>query len=111
MLCTIGNKKKKANLIGAGNVGKYDVSATGNIKKETGKMNHTYCVRTDKILDECGIPYTVYGIDAINDRNDLLVSVPDIFFDSQKATAFVSLCNRLEVSLVHLSDVIEDILI
>ncbi len=72
-------------------------------------MGHTYGVRTDEILDEEFRPHTVYGID-VWFENELVKSVRDVFFDYQKATRFVELINRENLSLIHLMDVIDDIL-
>ena len=39
-----------------------------------------------------------------------LMNVPDLFLDEHKALEFADLCNEQQLELVHLSDVIEDIL-
>lgn len=71
---------------------------------------YTYCMRKDTIHDEERKAYTVYGIDAVNSDGEVLVSVPDVFFDRQKAERFVSLCNDGNLSLIHLADAVEDAL-
>ena len=73
-------------------------------------MMHTYTLKTNYEMDESGQIVTVYGIEARNAKGDLLLSVPGIFCNLQKAIQFVSLCNDLKISLIHLHDVIEDAL-
>ncbi len=73
-------------------------------------MNYTYKLRTDTIFDEDGCSHIVYGIDVVNSDNSIKQSVPDIFFDLDKATRFVHTCNKLKLEYIHLFDVIEDIL-
>lgn len=69
----------------------------------------TYSVRTDITYDENKMPHTVYGIDAY--QNGILVrKIPDVFFELAKAEHFVGLCNSLGLSLIHLSDVIDDVI-
>ena len=46
---------------------------------------YTYCIRKDIVFDEDGNKHTVYGIEAINSNGKILVSLPDVFFDKQKA--------------------------
>ena len=73
-------------------------------------MKTTYTLKTDEETDDSGKPVMVYGIEARDQSGNLLLSVPNIFCNLKKATEFVSLCNHLEVSLIHLHDVIEDTL-
>ena len=53
---------------------------------------------------------TVYGIEAFAGNRLRVASVADVFFDKQAAEDFIELCNELKLSLVHLPDVIEDVL-
>ena len=73
-------------------------------------MKITYCLRTDKVFDEDGVLHTVYGIEAFTKSKHKVASVADVFFNKQKAEDFIRLCNELKLSLVHLPDVIEDVL-
>ena len=57
-------------------------------------------------LDDCGNSHTVYGIETINKT----ISVPDIFTDESTASHFVALCNELDLSPIHIHDVIDDLL-
>jgi len=73
-------------------------------------MEYVYRVRSDVIIDDDGKKHTVYGIDAMTCQNIIITAVSDIFFDEEDAQAFVELCNNKKLSLIHLPDVIEDIL-
>lgn len=73
-------------------------------------MEITYRLRTDNVSDEEGVLHTVYGIDAFAPNKNRVASVADVFFDKQKAEDFIESCNVLKLSLVHLPDVIEDVL-
>lgn len=73
-------------------------------------MKITYRLRTDKVCDEKGVLHIVYGIEAFAKNKHKIASVADVFFDKQKAENFIKLCNDLKLSLVHLPDVIEDVL-
>ena len=71
-----------------------------------------YQVRTDTITGEEGEAVKVYGISAIDpDTLKAKDSIPDVFFDKEKAEAFVALCNSLKLDLIHLRDVVEDQLV
>ena len=70
-------------------------------------MKYTYVVRVDIVHDEDNVAHTVYGIDLFEDK-EIIQSLPDIFFDRQKAKELVALCNTLGLSPVHLLDVAED---
>ncbi len=73
-------------------------------------MEIVYRMKTDTVYDEEGFLHTVYGIEALNAENLIVASVADVFFDKVKATEFIALCNDLRLSLIHLPEVIEDIL-
>ncbi len=70
-------------------------------------MGCTYRLRMDQIDDQSGTTHTVYGVELWED-GCLVRAVDDVFFDREKAEEFVSLCNRLQLSAVHLTDVIAD---
>lgn len=69
-----------------------------------------YTLRTDMIYDENDKMLTVYGISAVDVEHNILKSVPDIFTDKLKAEQFIDLCNRKKLSIVHLEDVIKDVI-
>lgn len=73
-------------------------------------MLYTYRTRKDTVQDEDGEKYTVYGIEAVDSEEKVLLSFPDIFFDPQQAESFAELCNESELSLTHLADAVEDAL-
>lgn len=57
--------------------------------------------------------YTAYAVCAYERKNgdDVLCSyTSDVFLNKEEAEAFVTLCNRLHLSLIHLPDAIEDAL-
>lgn len=78
-------------------------------------MNVTYAVVEEKyVLGE--EKRTFYGIVAYaNAEQDgtatIVASVRDITSDKQRLIKLVDDCNRLELSTVHLSDVVEDFLL
>lgn len=63
-----------------------------------------YILRNDTVTDENGQQHTVYGID-IPSQN---ISIPDIFCNRLRAENFVNTCNNLDLSPIHIFDVIED---
>ena len=65
-----------------------------------------YILREDRLLDENGQEYVGFGIDYPEGR----ISIPDIFLDRSKAENLVKTCNDLDLSPIHLHDVIEDVL-
>lgn len=73
-------------------------------------MVHTYCLREDVILDESGKEYVVYGIEAVGAAGTVLLAFSDIFFDKTKAKHLVTMCNEKRLDLLHLADIVEDIL-
>lgn len=69
-----------------------------------------YVLRSDTIQSEEETIHTVYGVNAVTPDGTILSSCPDIFFDSAAAGSFVDRLNRTNLSLIHLPDVIEDVL-
>ena len=62
-----------------------------------------------------GVSRTSYGIAAYSDADvdgtvTVVASVRDITPCREKVDGLVDLCNRLELSVIHLWDVVEDIL-
>lgn len=56
-----------------------------------------------------GTNYTTYGIDAFDSKTDtLLESFPDLSFEKSEVTALITVCNKLQLDIVHLHDVVED---
>ena len=67
-------------------------------------------LRTDVVTDDENHRNPVYGITALDNFGNMLKSVEDIFFSKQKAEEFVELCNDEKLELIHLQDVVEDVL-
>ena len=72
-------------------------------------MKETYCLRTDVVCDEEGVPHTVYGMDCMQNGH-CIKSVADISCDREKVMAWITLCNAQGLSVAHLPDVLEDFL-
>ena len=77
-------------------------------------MNITYGV-TEEIYSLGHSFRTSYGIAAYADSEEdgtatIVASVHDVTADKQALIELVSLCNRLELSTIHLNDVVEDFL-
>lgn len=65
-----------------------------------------YILRSDKVLDDQGASHTVYGVDVPTEQ----IAVSDLFYHKSEAKAFIKKCNELDLSPLHLPDVIDDIL-
>ena len=77
-------------------------------------MNVTYGVAKE-IYSLGNSSRTSYGIAAYADAEEdgtatIVASVHDVTSDKQALDELVSLCNRLELSTVHLMDIVEDFL-
>lgn len=77
-------------------------------------MNVTYGV-TEEIYSLGISSRTSYGIAAYADSEEngiatIVASVHDVTTDKQALDELASLCNRLELSTIHLLDVVEDFL-
>jgi len=77
-------------------------------------MNVTYGV-TEEIYSLGASTRTSYGIVAYMDSEEngtatIVSSVRDVTDDKQAITELVLLCNYLELSAIHLNDVVEDFL-
>ena len=65
-----------------------------------------YKITQDLVTDENGQTDTAFGIEY--PEEDLYI--PDVFLDRERAEEFVALCNKLDLSPLHIFDVLEDIL-
>ena len=70
-----------------------------------------YKLRTDTVFDENNAAFLVYGIDAVEENGEIVKSIADIFFDKNKAEEFIAVCNENELSIEHLEDVVDDVLV
>jgi len=78
-------------------------------------MNITYGI-TEETYSLGNTTRVSYGVAAYADADEngtaaIAASVHDVTADKQALTRLVSLCNRLELSLIHLNDVMEDFLV
>ena len=69
-------------------------------------MHRTYRLTAQRVRDERGVERTVYGVKAEGDAGEPPACFPDVFFDREKAEAFVRLCNEQQPAPVHLRDVV-----
>lgn len=70
----------------------------------------TYSVFSEETDCECCGRYLTYGIAVTDGEGNVLRCVHDITCDGDSLEALAALCTRLELSLCHLDDVIEDYL-
>ena len=68
-----------------------------------------YALTIEKVYDEENKAVEVYGIAAI-DEGEVLKSVSDVFTDKNVAESFIDICNQGHLSIIHLDDVIADII-
>jgi len=68
-------------------------------------MYSTYRVKEGLVCDEHGTAWPVYGIEGVDEDGNSLFCFSDIYFDREKAKAFVRLCNEQQVEPVHIQDV------
>lgn len=54
--------------------------------------------------------YVSYGLTAYDENEQLLQTISDISTSEQAVSALVSLCNKLQVSLIHMDDIVADFL-
>lgn len=55
--------------------------------------------------------YTAFGLCAYNSSsNTTICKISDIFTEKDKAEKLVDACNNMQISIVHLPNIIEDIL-
>ena len=70
-----------------------------------------YGVIEEKMCDSCMGEYITYGIGAYTTQaHELITFVSDVFPCKDDAEKFVNVCNKNELSLHHLRDVIEFLL-
>jgi hypothetical protein len=52
--------------------------------------------------------YDAYGVLVKDDSGNERLRISDVFTDKKTAEEFVCRCNRLELDIIHIYDVIED---
>jgi transcriptional regulator with XRE-family HTH domain len=77
---------------------------------EQHQSEYVFRLRKDTITGEDKKQHLVYGIDILSSSGENIKSIPDIFLNEKKAKEFVSLCNSEELDIIHIYDVIEDVL-
>jgi len=60
--------------------------------------------------DTAGNKYTAYGIKVTDESGNMIADVPDVFTDEEKAEECIRLFNAVELSVIHLYEVLDDIL-
>lgn len=74
-------------------------------------MRYEYRIKADIIRDEQDTEHEVYGIAAYDtDTNTPIRIIGDIFCEREAAEWFISLCNRLELSVEQLDEAVEDVI-
>ncbi|MBQ7875623.1 MAG: hypothetical protein IJ306_10815 [Oscillospiraceae bacterium] len=68
-----------------------------------------YKMKNGKVFDEEGRTHEIFGIEAVGENGKILSEFPDIFSDRAEAECFAALCNEKALSLIHLKDVLEDV--
>ena len=71
-------------------------------------MKQLFRMREDVIVGETGETFTVYGVEAVDADGEVLAGYPDVFWDREKAAAFVAWCNSNDVEPVLLPDLVAD---
>ncbi len=74
-------------------------------------MKVRYILNSAIVSDDEGQDFSVYGITVLDERNNTLRVIKDIFFDELIAKQFVELCNAEKLEFVHLQGAVEDALI
>ena len=69
-----------------------------------------YRVIQTTVTDEDGILYPTYGIEALDQKGNLLEAIPDISLDRFAVLALAEKMNTHHLALVHFWDVVEDFL-
>ena len=67
-----------------------------------------YDLTTTDIDGEYDMRYTTYGIVAVNHIGDIVVCYKDVSTDAEFVKTIVDKCNELEVSAIHLEDILLD---
>ncbi len=74
-------------------------------------MKIIYKVHAKTVRDEKGKSHTVFGIDAVSEDGIVQASIADAFDSYEEAEKLARKCNELELSPMHLQDIIEDALV
>ena len=69
-----------------------------------------YALRIDIFYDKEENPHLIYGVNAFED-GEIRQVFPGIFLDRSKAEEFITLCNSEKLEIIHLPDVVRDLLL
>lgn len=78
--------------------------------KEQSKTFPLYRVTQSKIVDEDGGEHDTYGIEAVGENGDVLERIDDICLCRSQLEEAVSKMNKGKLALIHLDDVVENIM-
>lgn len=71
----------------------------------------TYRVIKENLINTETGSYTSYGIGVYNTKSKSAICViSDVFISQEKAVLFTTMCNDMQLDIVHLPNVIEDCL-
>lgn len=56
------------------------------------------------------LEYTGYGLKYVSFDGEIQLNFEDICIERNRMLSFIEICNRLELSPIHINDVIEDLL-
>lgn len=73
-------------------------------------MRYVYHMTVETEMDITGKKYKAYGIKVTDGNGGVITIVPDVFTDMQKADEFIRIFNSAELSVIHLFEVLDDIL-
>ncbi len=68
-----------------------------------------FCIRSELHFSRHIGIYRSYGL-YLYSREKLFLHIPDVFCERRQAQHFITLCNREQPELVHLTELIEDAL-
>lgn len=71
---------------------------------------YVYRLKKNILTTDEGV-YTAYDIEALimkEGKYHIVKCIPNVFLEHKRAKSFIDMCNSLEISLIHLMDVIED---
>jgi len=67
-----------------------------------------YVLRCDRLFSEDIGSYVAYGLDVLDETHTCISTIRDITTDKAALAHLVELCNSLQLSPVHIHDVVED---
>lgn len=76
-------------------------------------MRYIYAVTEESGTNEEVGKYKAYGLNVYEQKDDEMVlirAVSDLFLDEQQAQKFAKLCTEEQLDVIHLDDVIDDML-